>query len=512
MNARAASALLLLSLAPFGPAIGRPEEPAPPAPQGITFLEAVDLALAYNLNLRSARLAALLRRFDIDAADARWDPALEAGANLGETLLPSRDSLAGADIVDIDRAGFSFGVTKPFRLGPSLGLAWRADRSFTNSSFSTINPAYDTALDLTLTVPLLRGRGRHAQEAELRASRAGAEEARHALRDEAERLVRSVADAYWNLVYLERRVAVLEKSVGVAKEIEATERRKLAPEIGRSTLLDVTQAEAETKRREVTLLQGRLEAENAADGLRALVLPFTGGPGDERMLRAVEEPREEGDLPPLAGMIERGLRDRPDLARTDAEIDRLREAVVMAQDALRHQLDFTATGTWRGVDGDFENSAGDTLAGKTPSASAALVFRWPFGRRAAKATLGRAELEVEAACVRRDRQVSEIIVEVRAAHRGVRTAKEGIAATREELRAASASLEGERQRLARGSSTVLDVSRLEENVTAAELRLLEAQTRLEQARIALDRAAGALMARLDIGFDGALGTARRTGG
>jgi len=507
----AAGALLPLLLV-LGGAPAQAGEGAPPDPRAITFLEAVDLALAHNLDLRSVRVAALLRRFDIDEADARWDAAFEAEANIGETLLPSRDSLAGADIVDVDQAGFSFGVKKPFRLGPSLGVNWRADRTFTNSSFSTINPAYDTAVDLVLTVPLLRGRGRHAQEAELRASRAGAEEARHALRDEAERLVRSVADAYWNLVHLERRVGVLEKSVGVAKEIEATERRKLAPEIGRSTLLDVTQAEAETKRREVTLLQGRLDAENAADNLRALVLPFTGGSGDDRMLRAVDAPREVVELPPLAGLIERGLRERPDLARADAEIERLHEAVVTAQDALRLQLDLTATGTWRGVDGGFGDSVGDTLAGKTPSASAAFVFRWPFGRRAAKATLGRAELEVEAARLRRERMVSTIIVEVRGAHRGVRTAMEGIAATREELRAATASLEGERQRLARGSSTVLDVSRLEENLTAAELRLLEAQTKLEQAHIALERAAGALLARIGIGFDGELGAARHSGG
>jgi len=493
-------------------ATARPEEGAPPGPRGITFAEAVDLALAHNLDLRSARVTALLRRFDIDEAEARWDPAMEAAANVGETLLPSRDSLAGADVVDVDRTGFSAGVTKPFRLGPSLGLAWRADRSFTNSSFSTINPAYDTALDLTLTVPLLRGRGREAQEAVLRASRAGAEEAVHALHDEAERLVRSVADAYWNLVYLDRRVGVLEKSVGVAREIEASERRKLAPEIGRSTLLDVTQAEAETKRREVTLLQGRLDAENAADNLRALVLPFTGGLGDGRMLRAVEMPREGGELPPLAGMIERGLRERPDLARIDAEIERLREGVVAAQDAMRFQLDLTATGTWRGVDGDLERSAADTLSGKTPSAAAALLFRWPFGRRAARAALGRAELEVEAARIRRERQVNTVVVEVRGAHRGVRTAVEGIAASREEVRAAAASLDGERQRLARGSSTVLDVSRLEENLTAAELRLLEAQTRLEQARIALERAAGTLLDRLAIRIGGARDSARAADG
>ena len=486
-----------------------PEVPATPREGGersrsVTFADAVTLALSYNLGLQSTRLDAILARLSVDEKNAAWDPVVTGEVGGGESLSPSRSSLAGADVVDSDSFNFTLGVTKPTRLGPSVGVTWRADRFFSNSTFNTLNPAYDTAIDVTLTVPLLQGRGRRAQESELRASRAGAAAARQALLIEASQLIRSVAEAYWTLVSQQSNVAVLQKSVEVARDIEESEKRKLRPEVGRSTRLDVTKAQAETKRREVALIQGRLELEDASDALRRLVLPFTGGAADAVVLRAVEAARESAALPRLDDLVRRAMKARPDLKQTDYNIEQLREAVIQARNGLRLRLDLTGTLTFRGVDGRFEDSASDTISGDTPSASAAIALTWPIGRRAARAVVKRAELELERARIQRRDQVSGIIVEVRQAHRRMRTALEEIEATRQELRAARESLEGERLRLMRGSTTVLEVARLEENMTAAELRLVQSQTSLETARIDILRATGGLLETYGVRLDDTL--------
>jgi outer membrane protein TolC len=263
----------------------------------LTFADAVELGLAYNLGLKSKRFDALIARLDVEEDNAAWDFTLDAGAGGGKTRIPSRSQLEGAQVLEQDNFSYNLGLSKPLRIGPTLGLDWRTDRLFTNSSFSTINPSYDTALDLSVTVPLLRGRGRRVQESELRASEAGAASARYSLLAEAEALIESIAVAYWTLVYLEDRVHVLEKSLDVAREIEEAEVKKLRPEIGRSTPLDVTTAHAETKTRETNLISGRLDAANASDDLRLLVLPFTGGPDDRISLRAVQRREDPTDIP-----------------------------------------------------------------------------------------------------------------------------------------------------------------------------------------------------------------------
>jgi outer membrane protein TolC len=401
-------------------------------------------------------------------------------------------------VLETDSFAYGFGFSKPLRIGPTLGLDWRTDRLFTNSSFSTINPSYDTALELSLTVPLLRGRGRQAQESDLRASRAGAEGARFTLLSEAEMLIESIATAYWNLVYLEDRVRVLEKSLEVAQEIEEAERKKLRPEIGRSTPLDVTTAHAETKTRETNLIAGRLDAANASDDLRLLILPFTGGPDDRIVLRALQKPEDPTEVPDLDRLVADALATRNDLRATDSRIAQLREGVVSAQNQVRVQLDLEGALTFRGVDGDISGATTQALGGDYPSGNAALVFSWPLGRRAAKAALRRAQLLLEQAEVQRNDQVNGIVVEVRKAHRGLQASMEGILSLREGVVAADASLNGERLRLARGSSTILDVAQLEESFTAAELRLLETRTKVEQARIRLQRATGGLLPRYGV--------------
>ena len=209
-------------------------------------------------------------------------------------------------------------------------------------------------------------------------------------------------------------------------------------------------------------------------------------------------------MPDLPVILERALRSRPDLKKTDADILILEEAVVGARNILRPQLDLTSGVTWRGVDGLFGSSARDTLRGETPSVFGAINLTFPFGRRAARNQLQRAKLQLEQARVNRRAQVSTIIVEVRAAHRTLRTVMREIEATRGEVRAAQASLDGERLRLGRGSSTVLDVTRLEEDLTEAELRLLQARTDLEMARVEIERVSGNILRGLGIAFDDSL--------
>jgi len=480
------TALALLLIAVWAPA----EEVVE---RKISFQDAVDLGLARNLGLKSVRIDALMKRMLVAVEDAAWDTFFSTEVGGGESLTPSRSDLAGAEVLDTDTGLWTMGFTKPFRFGPTLGINWRADSTFTNSSFSTINPAYDTALEISLTVPLLRGRGTAANEADLRAAQASATGARYDLLDQAATLVQTIADAYWELVYLQDRVGVLERSLRIAKAIEESERKKARPEIGRSTILDVTQAAAETKRREAALIAGRNQALDQADELRRLVLPFTGGRDDEIRLVATGKPADQLGIPKLQVLVSDALSRRPDLRKIDAELQRLQQSVVKAQDGLRFQLDLKASVALKGVTGDFSDSISDTFSGDFPTSFASLIFSVPIGRRAAKAELRRSRLDVERERIQRDAKVNDVVIDVRKAHRAIRTAVLEIEATREEEKAARTALEGEAKRLKRGTSTVIDVSRLEENLTDASLRLLQSRTGLERARVELLRASGRLI-------------------
>jgi len=113
---------------------GSDQPQRPPPVLRLSLRDAVDLGLARNLGLRSARLGALMARIDVAIEEAAWDPTFTGVVTGGETQIPSRSTLAGADVVDTDHFNFALGLQKPTRLGPVLGIDWRSDRVFTNST------------------------------------------------------------------------------------------------------------------------------------------------------------------------------------------------------------------------------------------------------------------------------------------------------------------------------------------------------------------------------------------
>jgi outer membrane protein TolC len=279
------------------------------------------------------------------------------------------------------------------------------------------------------------------------------------------------------------------------------ERRKLQPDIGRATVLTVAQAEAERHRREADLIAGQLDAANASDTLRRLVLPFAGDDADAVVLNAKSELRDRFVVGTLGPVVQEALGKRYDLRRADSNIQRLQEVAVAARNNLRVRLDFDAAVGTTGLSGNYDTSVSDALAGDTPNYRGALIMSWPIGRRDAKAAVRQAEYDIDKARVQRQEQVNGIVAEVRTAHRTLNSNMREIVVRRQELKASLVALEGERKRLQRGVTTVLDVARLEENTVNAALRLLLAQTELERAQVELLRSTGSLLRKWNVRFD-----------
>ncbi|MFQ5844216.1 MAG: TolC family protein [Planctomycetota bacterium] len=468
-------------------------------PLRLSLQDAVDLGLARNLGLRSERLTVLMARLDTQVEEAAWDPTLAASVAGGESKSPSRSQLAGADVVDSDNFNFAVGVTKPLRMGPVLGLEWRSDRFFSNSTFNTINPAYEGALELTLTVPLLRGRGRRANEALLRSTRSRAEQSWNDFRAATAQVVEEISTAYWNLVYFRGQVEVVEKSWDVARELEEAERLKL--EAGTGTRLEVVKARAQSKRREADWIAGRGTAAGAADRLRSLILPFLAKADDGLELVPRGVPGGRVEPPDLGEAVARALANRPEMRRADLEIERLTYRIHQAEDRVRPQLDLRGSVSSRATQDDFGKSAREVADSEVISAQASLNLSYPFGRRAAKHELRRSILERDRAVLARLETLNDIVVEVREAHRTLLTTGDEQAASLEEVAAQEEALRGERQRLKRGESILLAVSEIEEDLTSARLRELKARVDLENARVRLRRVTGNVLDDFGIHFD-----------
>ena len=122
--------------------------------------------------------------------------------------------------------------------------------------------------------------------------------------------------------------------------------------------------------------------------------------------------------------------------------------------------------------------------------NAGLVYRVPFGNRAAKATARRATLEREKTSIALQNQEQSIRVEVRRAVRAVDSGGKRVEAARANLGLQQKKLEAEQKKFENGMSTSFEVLTFQNDLADAELSDIRARLDYLQALAALERSKG----------------------
>ncbi|MCA9287784.1 MAG: hypothetical protein KDA05_04320, partial [Phycisphaerales bacterium] len=168
----------LRNIAPMDPAGFRHEDQAMPStPEAylgrfqnveqaeLSIEEARASAISHNLNLQVSLLEPTIAGQSVDEEEARWESTFNLGATLASNDSPTGSRLDSAQS-DFARVEPSFDI--PMRTGGSVSVGLPVSRNQTNNEFSTLNPAYTSDLEISLTHQLLRNAGRRANTHSLR--------------------------------------------------------------------------------------------------------------------------------------------------------------------------------------------------------------------------------------------------------------------------------------------------------------------------------------------------------
>ncbi|HEU4599437.1 MAG TPA: TolC family protein, partial [Solirubrobacterales bacterium] len=134
--------------------------PPPLAEVRLTLEECRQLALANNLDLKVELFNPSIAREAINQERARFEAVFTATTNYTVTDQAVATQLTGSQAKDWSS---QVGVRVPFRTGGAVQLALPIDRFETNNQFSTLNPAYVSDFQASLSLPLLRGFGPQVQ-------------------------------------------------------------------------------------------------------------------------------------------------------------------------------------------------------------------------------------------------------------------------------------------------------------------------------------------------------------
>ena len=484
------------AIAQTGPTISsRPGErtprPLPPATgaDGIRMSldDAIALAVANNQDLNVSVNAAEASRYTLFSNTGIFDPLAEASVLRSHSEQPRTSQFTGAEVSRADTTNISARVTQLAPTGGTFSLGFSGRRSSTNDIFFLVNPSWTTGLTLSASQPLLRNFGRDTTTWLIRISRNNRDISYQNFVRSVQTAVNGVEQAYWDLVYAIRNLAVKQEALVVARDLNRITRIKI--DVGSLAPIDITQTEVGIATAEQDIIIAESLIGDAQDRLKRL-LSFSPDQWATPIVPTDEIRTEQPSVNVDEG-IRVALERRPEIIAAEYNVDSDRIRYDFWRNQTRPQLDLVGTYGYAGLGGTttLRDEAGNIVSRDRGGFSDAfqqildrdfknwsigLNFSYPILNRSARGQRGAALYTWESNKALLNTIEQNVLLEVRARARDIDTARRSIAAAQKSRELAERNLDAERKKFENGMTTSFQVNQIQNDLSAARSNELQA--------------------------------------
>jgi outer membrane protein TolC len=407
-----------------------------------------------------------------------------------------------------------------FSTGAQLEATANNDSQVIYSTQSENDPFYSPSTSVTLTQPLLRGRGREVNLRYVRIANLDKKISRLLFDQQVQQTVYGISRLYFDLVSLGENVAVKQEALRAARTLRKDDADQviegtLAPiELTRASALvsssefDLVQAQGLYRQQEVILRNQMLRMASPvfAASFSEIV------PTDRIVVPDLMEPLVVPDL------IARGLARRPDLAQAEVQVQAGQVTARASRNEALPQLNVYANVETRGSSEQAYEQLGSqgtgiptipqnlALGGLRTSTiyQAGVQMTLPVRNRVAASDAARDTVLVRQAQARTEKLSASIRQDIENAVIALETAYAAYTAARNSTGFQEQFLQAERDKLGVGASTNLQVIQDETYVAQAKSTEIAARSNWKKAQIELERALGTLLDENQIGLDDAV--------
>ncbi|MDX2130705.1 MAG: TolC family protein [Planctomycetota bacterium] len=444
--------------------------------------------IEHNLDLKVALIDPTIARERVSEEDARFESAFTLRTTWNELDSPTASTLASAQS---RTRTFVPGVRIPTRTGGTVSVDLPVTRNENDNAFSTLNPAYTSDLQFSVSHPLLRNAGRRANTAQLRilGYETQVSEARTKL--EVIRQLAASDRAYWRLYQARRELEVSQQQFELAQEqLGRAERRVRA---GALADIEVVRAQAGVADR----LEAIIVAQNTVLLRQRELKRIINRPGLELESPTLVVPATPPD--PVEYLL-----DRPVLvgAALDNRMEMLELELQLAADAVR--IDFarnqalplvTLDYTYRinGLGGSTQDTFRTLGDNDFEDWEIGLAAEIPLGNEGAKSRIRQAILSRLSRLGTREARERAIREEVLNAADSIDAGWQRILASRQSVILNTRALQSEQRQFDVGSSTSTDVLDAAARLADAQLSEVRALADYQIAQIDLAFASGTML-------------------
>ena len=449
------------------------------------------LAVEKNLQIRAASLTPKIYEDDIEQAVSEFDTVVTTDVAGQKKREQTASQLAGAAMSETNTVDFGISATRKLRTGTAITTAFENSRQGNNSTFVQLDPAYQSNVGVSLSQPLLRGRGRKINEGPIDQARNRRQMGVLELRDTALGVAAQTERAYWNLVFAVEDLDVQRFSLQQAQQLLKDNQEKVAA--GTATRNDVIQAEAEVAGREESIILSERLVLEVEDRLKTITNIIEDPAVWDRRLKPTTRPKLDDPDPEAGAALEEAFSNRPDYLSAKVDLDNREIAIVLARNGRYPELDLTASFSLNGVTGNFGNTVDSLVSTDFYGWGAGVSLTLPVGLRSGRSLWKRRNAERAQALLLFKELGNSVVAEVRAALRNVATARKRIQTAETSRRLQEAKLASGLELFRVGRATTNDTLEFQLDVARSKSNYLEAVLEFRKAMVDLEAAKGTLL-------------------
>ncbi len=409
----------------------------------------------------------------------------------------------------------NFAYSQGFATGASLAVGFNNNRQTTNSRFSFFNPQLNTNYRVTLSQPLLQGRGIQLNRRNIVIAGNNREIADISFRQQIISTVSQIEDIYWDLVNAYEDLRVKERSLALAQQLLSDTQKQV--QIGTLAPIEIvrSQSAVATANQDLIVSQTNLQ-------LQQLFMKnaVTKNLNDQSLASAEVIPTDTMTMPsqepvrPIQDLLNDALQHRPELASSRIDLINRDINKKAFRNALLPQLNLfgfygasdlagapnpnLATAVTTSSTTGFTDAFGGMFGNSFPDYAVGLQVMIPIRNRAAQADQVRSELEYVQAQTRLQQLQNQIRIQVRNAAFTVQQNRSRVDAAQAAVKLSEQSLDAEQKKYLLGASTNYNVLQAQRDLAQAESNLVAARAAYEKSRVDLDTATGSTLTNLGI--------------
>jgi outer membrane protein TolC len=281
----------------------------------VTLDQILAMALANNKDIEASRIDRLEADYTLTGAQGVFDPLLNINSYWEQQVTPVASALGGSSTGSLlNKAWYADpGVTQQLPwYGGTVKVDLSSEDAYSNNTFLSLNPQYETSLNFTYTQPLWRNLMYDSNRHQIDVAKKNRLLTDEQFRQRVMTIVQQAEQGYWELQYAYNNLQVQLDAVRIGIQQDESNRRQ--EQQGLLAPIDVVAAQTQLANFEVGAYAAQSALTSAENALKDLVLPDRSDPIWSAALIPVTPAELRPPLLPLPDAIAEAMTNRPEIA------------------------------------------------------------------------------------------------------------------------------------------------------------------------------------------------------